>query len=68
MSTKDQVIISHKKMVKGGCWDIPAFIVGCYVFYVMVQCFIPTFDVFRVGDFGTILPLKCSAVVWIEWG
>ena len=43
-------------MVKGGCWDIPAFIVGCYVYYVMVQCFIPTFDVFRVGDFGTFLP------------
>ena len=31
------------------CWLL------CF-FYVMVQCFIPTFDVFRVGDFGTFLP------------
>ena len=44
-------------MVKGGCWDIPAFIVGCYGFYaVVVQCFFLTFDVFSGGDFGTILP------------
>ena len=27
---------SHNKMVKGGCWDIPAFIVGCSGFYVVV--------------------------------
>ena len=38
-----------KKMVKGGCWDIPAFIVGCYGFYVVVQCFFLTFDVYVVG-------------------
>ena len=32
-------------MVKGGCWDFPAFIVGCYGFYVLVQCFFLIFDV-----------------------
>ena len=45
-----------EKMVKGGCWDIPAFIVGCYGFYVDVQCLIFTFDVLCGGDCGTILP------------
>ena len=42
-------------MVKQGYWDIPAFIVACYGFYVIVQCFFPTFDVLCGGDCGTIL-------------
>ena len=33
--------MSHKKMVKGGCWDIPAFIVGCYVFLCYGSMFHP---------------------------
>ena len=45
-------------MVKGGYWDIPAFIVGCYGSYVLVQCFFLTFDALCAGDFGTILMLK----------
>ena len=52
-------------MVKGGCWDIPAFIVACYGFYVIVQCFFFTFDVFGGGGFGTILPLTFTVDVWI---
>ena len=46
----------EKGMVKGGCWDIPAFIVGCYVFFVVGG-----------GGFGTILPLTFAVDVWIEW-
>jgi hypothetical protein len=49
--------IYGEKMVKGGCWDFPAFIVGCYGFYVLVQCFFLIFDVLCGGVFGTILPL-----------
>ena len=63
--------------VKGGCWDIPAFIVGCYGFYVYVQCFFPTFDVLCGGGFGYHTlprhllhddPVKASALVQIEQG
>ena len=43
-------------MVKGGYWDIPAFVVGCYGFNVVVQCLFLTFDVLCGGDCGTILP------------
>ena len=57
-----------KKMVKQGCWDIPVFIVGCYGFYVIVQCFFPTFDVLCDRGFGTILPLTFTVDAWIEWG
>ena len=44
-------------MGKGGNWDIPAFIVPCYGFYVVVQCFFPTFDVLCGGVSGEILSL-----------
>ena len=57
-----------KKMVKGGCWDIPAFIVGCYGFYVVVQCFFLTFDVLCGGVSGSDFPLTFTVNVWIEWG
>jgi hypothetical protein len=60
--------MSGKKMVKQGCWDIPAFIVGCYGFYVIVQCFFLIFDVLCGGGFGTILPRTFTVDVWIEWG
>ena len=60
--------IAGKKMVKGGCWDIPAFIVGCYGFYVYVQCFFPTFDVLCGGVSGSDFPLTFTVDVWIEWG
>ena len=40
------------------CWLL------CF-FYVMVQCFIPTFDVFRVGDFGTFFP-NFHFIVWFQ--
>ena len=55
-------------MVKQGCWDIPVFIVGCYGFHVIVQCFFPTFDALCDRGFGTILPLTFTVDVWIEWG
>ena len=44
-------------MVKGGYWDIPAFIVGCYGFHVVVQCFFPAFHVLSGGVSGEILSL-----------
>ena len=40
-----KVDVSWEKMVKQGCWDIPAFIVGCHGFCVIVQCLFLTFDV-----------------------
>ena len=49
---------SWEKMVKQGCWDIPAFIVGCYGVYVVVQCFILTFDVLCGGGSGAIFLLS----------
>ena len=55
-------------MVKQGCWDIPAFIVGCYGFYVVVQCFIFTFDVLCGGGFGTFLPLAFTWWCVLRWG
>ena len=55
-------------MVKGGCWDIPAFIVGCYAFYVCVQCFFLTFDVLGGGVSGSDFPPTFTVDVWIEWG
>ena len=42
-------------MVKGGNWDIPPFTVGCYGFYVVVQCLFPTFVVLCGGGIGTFL-------------
>ena len=42
-----------KKMVKGGCWDIPAVYVGCYGFYVNVQHLFAGVDDLCVGDIGT---------------
>ena len=45
-------------MVKQGCWDIPAFIVGCCGFYVVVQCFILTFDVLCGAVSGAIFLLS----------
>ena len=58
----------EKNGVKGGCWDIPAFIVGCYGFYVYVQCLFLPFDFLRGGGFGTILPLTFTVDVWFRWG
>ena len=57
-----------KQMVKGICWDIPAFIVGYYGLYVYVQCFFPTCDVLCGGVSGSDLPLTFTVDVWIEWG
>ena len=47
-----------EKIGKGGCWDIPRLMVGCYGFYVYVQCFFPTFDVFSGGVSGAIFFLS----------
>ena len=58
----------QEKMVKGGYWDIPAFIVGCYGFYVLVQCFFPTFAVLCGGNCGTILPLTFTSLFGLRWG
>ena len=54
------------KMVKGGCWDVPAFIVGCYGFSVVVQCFFPAFDVLCVGGFDA--KVVCGRLVWMRVG
>ena len=58
----------QKKMLKGGCWDIPAFIVGCYGFYVIVQWFFLTFDVLCGGDCGTILSRTFTSLFGFRWG
>ena len=52
---------SNKKMVKQGCWDIPRLCVGCYGFYVVVQCFFPAFDVLCGGDCGNL-----HFIVWFK--
>ena len=59
---------SNKKMVKQGCWDIPRLCVGCYGFYVVVQCFFPAFDVLCGGDCGTILPRTFTSLLGLRWG
>ena len=55
-------------MVKGGYWDSLCKYVPCYGFYVVVQCFFPTFDVLSGGVSGSDFPLTFTVDVWIERG
>ena len=65
---------SPQEMVKGGYWDIPAFIVGCYVFFPVdmlmfnVSSLPSMLFFFCDGDFGAILPRTFTVDVWFEWG
>jgi hypothetical protein len=60
--------MSHKKMVKGGCWDFPPLIVGCYGFNVFVQYFFFTFDVLCGGIAGLFCPELSLSMFGLDEG
>ena len=53
-------------MVKQGCWDIPRLCVGCYGFYVVVQCFFPTFGVLCGGGLWDNFAPNFHFIAWFK--
>ena len=51
---------SGKKNLEGGCWDIPAFIVGCYGFYY--------FEIWQTWGTTPSATLRCPSTERQSWG
>ena len=55
-------------MVKGGCWDIPAFIVGCYGFWCYCSMFHPYLCFLCWGFWDDFAPkVIWWCLVWMRW-